>query len=98
MSLSKDFNMNLSLYTLLGGGVFGFENKPYPGLSGGLGQRFYFSPKFALRFDMRLNAHMAPVPFLENRIKTRDPVPTFSEFKEKLAFDTTLDFGFSYLF
>lgn len=98
MSLTKNYNMNLSLYTLLGGGLFAFQNKSYPGLSAGLGQRFYFTPQLSLRFDMRLNTHMAPVPFLENRIKTKDPKPEYSEFQEKVAFDTTLDIGLSYIF
>jgi outer membrane beta-barrel protein len=98
MSLSKDYNMNLSLYGLLGGGFFGFKNKSYPGLSAGLGQKFYLNNQFSFRFDLRANVHQAPNPFLANRMKTSQPAPTYDDFKDRLAIATVLDFGVSFLF
>lgn len=98
MSLSKDYNMNLALYGLLGGGFFGYQNKSYPGLSAGLGQKFYLNNQFSLRFDLRANVHQGPNPFLTNRMKTTQPAPTYTDFKDQLVIATVLDFGMSLLF
>ncbi|OQW47215.1 MAG: hypothetical protein A4S09_15585 [Proteobacteria bacterium SG_bin7] len=53
ISLTKQFVMNLMLYGLVGGGAINYGGDVYPALSLGLGQKFYFTKKLALRLDLR---------------------------------------------
>jgi outer membrane beta-barrel protein len=53
ISLTKQFVINLMLYGLLGGGAINFGGDIYPVISVGLGQKFYFTKKLALRLDLR---------------------------------------------
>lgn len=103
MSLTKDSVVNLSLYTTIAGGLVKYSHKSYPAIAPGIGQKFYFSPNVALRFDMRLYMHQAPIPFLDGYLKNpptgaADPVPTFDQFAERLTFTTVLDAGLTVLF
>lgn len=97
MSITKQSVINFSLYSTLAGGLVQYQHKSYPALAPGLGQKFYFGKNFALRFDLRLYMHQAPIPFLAGRIKASDPVPEFSEFQERLTYTTLLDVGLSWL-
>ncbi len=63
MSFTKDYIMNLSLYGLGGIGGIYIGDKTFPVLNFGLGQKFYFSPHFALRFDLRVLMYQGPDPF-----------------------------------
>ncbi|MCX7977458.1 MAG: outer membrane beta-barrel domain-containing protein [Bdellovibrionaceae bacterium] len=98
MSLAKNVVSNLSLFTSMGLSQSKYTHKSYIGFFLGLGQKFYFGRNLALRFDLRLNGSPAPIPFLEGRMKTSDPVPTMGEFNERLHWMTSLDVGLSYLF
>lgn len=99
MSLTKNTVLNLSLYTTVGAGIVKYVHKSYPAIAPGLGQKFYLGKHFALRFDMRLFMHQAPIPFLDNALKPgTDPVPSFDRFEERLTFTTMLDAGLTYLF
>lgn len=98
MSLTKETVFNLSLYTTLAAGVVKYTHKSYPALAPGIGQKFYFSRNFAVRFDLRLFMHQAPIPFLDGFLKSTDPKPTLDQFGERLTFTTMLDAGLSYLF
>lgn len=107
MSLSKDTVFNTSLYTTLAGGMVKFSHKSYPAVAAGLGQKFYFGPHFALRFDFRLFVNKAPIPFLDskgctqpgiNESCTTQPKPTPDDFDERITYTTVLDAGLSWLF
>jgi outer membrane beta-barrel protein len=60
LSFTKEFVMNLSLYGLAGAGALMIGDKVFPLVSAGLGQKFYFNPRFALRFDLRLLVYNGP--------------------------------------
>ena len=98
MSLTKSTVINTILYGSGSLGVVKYENKTYPGIGVGLGQKFFFTPQWALRFDLRLYANQAPIPFLKGKMKDTDPKPTFDDFDERLTYTTNLDIGLSYLF
>lgn len=63
MSFTKDSIMNLSLFGLAGIGGIYIGDKTFPVVSVGLGQKFYFNPNFALRFDLRVLMYNGPDPF-----------------------------------
>lgn len=100
MSLSKKVTTHLSLYGLFGLGMAIFENKSYPALNLGLGQKFFFTKNLAARFDLRLVMHNAPVPTSapDKGLRTNRPVPEKSEFDDSLTYNTNLDIGLIYLF
>ncbi len=89
MSLSKSAVINTMLLGSLSLGMIQFSNKSYPALAVGFGQKFYFTPQWALRFDLRLYANEAPVPFVK---------PGTTTYEDRLTFTTNLDFGLNYLF
>ncbi|UOE99712.1 outer membrane beta-barrel domain-containing protein [Bdellovibrio reynosensis] len=98
MSISKSIVFNTLLFGSASAGMVKYIHKSYPAVAVGMGQKFYFTKDWAVRFDLRLYAHQAPVPFLASRMKTTDPTPEYSEFEERLTFTTNLDVGLSYLF
>jgi outer membrane beta-barrel protein len=98
MSLTKSWVLNTALYGSLAGGMIKYQNKSYPALALGIGEKFYFTKNFSLRVDLRVYGNQAPVPFLAGHMKESDPVPTFDDFEEKFQTATTLDVGLSYLF
>jgi outer membrane beta-barrel protein len=98
ISLTKQGVMNLSLYPIAGLGMTKFEHKMYPGLNGGIGQKFYFNKSLALRIDFKIQYQQTVNPFLgNNRLKVgQHPDP--GEFSDKWDIGTVLDVGMSYLF
>ncbi len=97
MSITKDLVMQLSLYFFAGGGIINYTGGSFPVLNGGLGQKFYFTKNFAIRFDLRGLLYQGPnvldekVPStLQNATET---VPS-DAFNEKLFFETLLSVGF----
>ena len=60
ISITKEFVMNLSLYGFVGGGVFGIGDSTNPAVDIGLGQNFYLSKSFALKFDLRFMVYQGP--------------------------------------
>lgn len=101
MSLTKSGVFNLILFASASGGVVQYEHKSYPAAALGLGQKFFFTNQFALRLDLRLYAHQAPIPFLSTPttgVNTGKAAPEFSEFQERMTYTTNLDLGLSYLF
>lgn len=103
MSLSKSLVFNTMLFGSVAGGVIKYVHKTYPAVAFGLGQKFYFDKNWALRFDLRLYANEAPVPFLKNALRvppspSPDPVPEHNRFQDRLTLTTNLEFGLSYLF
>lgn len=98
MSLSKNTVFNLSLYGTGAIGLVQFSHKSFPAIALGLGQKFYFSKNFSFRFDMRLYAHNAPIPFLADHTRVEQPAAPHSDYKDRLTLTTNLDAGISYLF
>ncbi|MFS4459653.1 outer membrane beta-barrel domain-containing protein [Bdellovibrio sp. HCB2-146] len=89
MSLSKSLVVNTTLLGSIGVGAVQYDNKTYPALAVGLGQKFYFNPHWALRFDLRLYANEAPIPFV---------APSATTYDDRMTYTTTLDVGLTYLF
>lgn len=98
MSLTKSVVLNTVLFGSASAGAIQYQHKTYPGIALGLGQKFYFNKQWAFRFDLRLFANQAPIPFKKDGLKPTDPVPSLSSFDERLTYTTTLDVGLSYLF
>ncbi len=106
MSMTKSTVLNLSLFGSLAAGMVQYQQKSYPAIALGLGQKFFFTNHFAFRADLRLYVHQAPIPFLDHALRDGtgtkpggpDPVPTSGQFQERLTYTTNLDAGFSYLF
>lgn len=105
MSLTKSIVINTMLFGSGALGMVKFENKTYPALALGLGQKFYFTPKWAVRFDLRLYMNQAPIPFKKDSMNDgslnpgdADAIPDKGTFEERLTYTTNLDVGLSYLF
>ncbi len=99
MSLSKKTVFNMHVLGSLAAGFVKYQHKTYPAVAIGAGQKIYFGKSWGFRFDLRLYAHNAPVPFLGNdQLKEPTPPPSYSEFKERMHFISVLDVGVSYLF
>lgn len=100
LSLTKNYVMNLSTYGLagLGGIQIGDALNPVVGL--GFGQKFYFTPNFALRFDLRMLIYQGP-----DVAGTGYPAPTAnaggevssSRFNKRIYTNSVLSLGAIYL-
>ena len=84
--------MNLSLYGLLGAGMIAIGDSSRPVVSAGLGQKFYFSPNFGLRFDLQVLAYRGPDPVSTDLSKTTTVQPT-SVFTDKTYISPILSIG-----
>ncbi len=99
MSISKNTTMNTHLQGLLSLGMTKYENQMYPGVTAGVGYKFYFSPRVSLRTDLRLFIHQAPIPFKRGALRApTDPVPDKGSFKERIHYTNLLDVGLNWLF
>ena len=104
MSLSKSLVLNTILYGSGSVGMIQYQSKTYPAIAVGIGQKFYFTKRWALRFDLRLYVNQAPIPFLSGALHdgsaghTADPVPSYGQFNDRITYTTNLDLGLSYLF
>lgn len=96
LSFTKDYVMNLHLYGLAGIGAFGIGDSNNPVLAVGLGQKFYFSPSWAFRFDLRGLIYQGPDP-TSIRLDNKTSVQPSSSFSQKLFIEGLLNFGVSYL-
>jgi len=84
ISLTKQKSMNFSLFCLAGIGLVQFSDATEPALNVGFGQKFYFNPNMAFRFDLGLTMFQGPDPTSINL----PPGPELSS----SAFDSTLYF------
>ena len=99
MSFTKHGVLNMGIHTSVLAGMVNYVHKSYVGIGLGIGQKFWFTDSLALRMDLRMMTHQAPIPFLEGKMKTSDlPKPSYSEFSERMTFTTVLDAGLTYLF
>lgn len=95
ISLSKQTVMNLTLFGTAGLGMIGIGDTQKPGLNIGLGQNFYFSPNFALRYDLRLLAFKGPDT--STRALPANENPTTSDFEESMFLNTLITLGAVFL-
>lgn len=99
MSITKSLVFNTLLFGSASLGAVKYEHKTYPAIALGLGQKFFFTKQWALRFDLRLYANQAPIPFLGGGVmQPGSPAPSAGDFSERLTYTTNLDIGLSYLF
>lgn len=62
ISITKTKAMNLALYGLGGLGAVKWTDKTEPLVNVGIGQKLYFNPSMALRFDLQLMTYRGPDP------------------------------------
>lgn len=101
ISLTKQFVMNLMLYGLIGGGAINVGGDVYPALSLGLGQKFYFTKKLALRMDLRsimFNGPNVVDPKDANAYRTQSREFAGSEFNNILTLTNVLFGGLEFQF
>lgn len=96
LSFTKDYVMNLHLYGLAGAGMYGIGDASSPVVSVGLGQKFYFTPSLAFRFDLRILAYQGPDP-TSGHLELKTTVQPNSAFEKKMFFEGLLNVGVSYL-
>ncbi len=97
LSLTKDFVMNLSLFGFVGGGGFKIGDELNPTLDVGLGQKFYFTPSSALRFDLRFNFYQGP-DVVGSTIPATGGTVSASNFTKRLFIGSLLSVSYVYLF
>lgn len=99
ISLSKKDIMNLSLYTQAGLGITQFSHKSYPGVSFGIGQRFYFTPQLAFKLEAKLQYLGMVNPFLGGgQLKKTNPRPAPEAFSDLYRFATLVEAGLIWMF
>ncbi|AZZ37677.1 outer membrane beta-barrel domain-containing protein [Bdellovibrio sp. qaytius] len=98
LSLSKLAVINTTIYASGSAGMVAYENKSYPAVAVGLGERFYFNRSLSLKTDLRLFMHQAPIPFKKGSMLISNPTPAPDSFKERLTYTTNLEVGLNYLF
>lgn len=102
ISLSKDINMNLSLYGFGGLGMVKWTDVSKIGVDAGFGQKLYFTPNSALRFDMLLGIYQGPDPTNPNTtnhyLQTGGGPLGSSSFATTTYFRPFMTFGYVYLF
>jgi outer membrane beta-barrel protein len=97
VSVSKTRAMNIALYGLAGGGLVSWsDGEMSPMLNAGIGQKFYFSPRFALRADLEMKIYQGPditsEPLLTGSSKLKS-----SDFSDETYFRPFLTVGFVFL-
>lgn len=96
ISIAKDFIMNLSLYGLAGAGMIGVGDAYNPAINVGIGQKFYFTPNFALRFDFRFLAYQGPDVLSKNLSGASSQVAA-AQFSQTTNYISLLSFGAVFL-
>lgn len=97
MSLTKDFVLNTILFASAAAEMTKYVHKTYPGVALGIGQKFYFNERLALRFDMRFHANQSPNPVIKG-VKVGEAIPDHGDFPDHTSYSTTLEAGLSFLF
>ncbi len=81
--------MNLSLFGFIGAGAFSLSSKTVPALDVGIGQNFYFTPNWGMRFDLKVVAYKGPDATSVSLKPVDNPQP--SAFEERYFFNTYLN-------
>lgn len=95
ISFSRQTVMNLSLFGLAGIGVLQTGGLSNIALDLGFGQNFYFTPRLAARFDLKLLMYNGP-DATSRELNTTDN-PSEDAFTKELQFKTYLSLGLVYL-
>lgn len=98
ISLTKKFVVNLMLYGLGGIGLINIGGENYPVLTLGLGQKFYFSKKMALRVDLRSIMYNGPNVVDHTNYNNRGAEVPPAEFGKTLTLSNVLTAGLEVLF
>ena len=96
LSISKKLVMNTALYSLLGAGGLGLGGKILPVVTGGLGQKFYFTKSTALRIDLRLVGYQGPNPLSVHLPDVEETLPV-EAFQQHFILSSQLTVGFVFL-
>lgn len=90
ISLTKQYVMNLSLYGFAGLASIDDGDSSRIALNVGIGQKFYLSNNFALRFDLNVYAYEGVDPTSKNLPNNGGPVLPASEFDTTTLIGSTL--------
>ncbi len=96
LSFTKDYVMNLHLYGLVGVGMYGIGDSSNPVIAAGFGEKFYFTPSWAFRFDLRAMAYQGP-DVTSLRLDNKTSTQAASSFEQKLFIEGLLNVGVSYM-
>lgn len=96
ISFSRQTVMNLTLFGLAGIGVVQTGGTSNVALNLGFGQNFYFTPRLAARFDLKLLMYNGPDATSKD-LDTSNPTPADDAFGKDLIFRTYLSLGLVYL-
>ncbi|MCB0356103.1 MAG: outer membrane beta-barrel domain-containing protein [Bdellovibrionales bacterium] len=100
ISLSKQFVMNIALYGLAGLTNVTFSDTSSIGAVAGLGQKFYFSKNFGIRFDLIGLTYSGPDPTSSkvtlNPVTVKEQVSS-SDLDKTLYFRSFFNLGLVYL-
>ncbi len=96
ISLSKQANMNLSLFGVAGGGVLMMGGIACPAIDVGFGQNFYMSKNAAVRFDLKLVMFNGP-DATSLRLDNSTPAPDEGNFSKDWFFKTFMSLGLVFL-
>lgn len=104
MSLSKSIVFNLTTFGSASAGLVKYQNKAYPGIAAGFGQKYHMGRNLSLRLDLRMFIHNAPIPFYPSAgggqpsLNPSSPAPTHAQFSERITYTTNVDVGLAYMF
>lgn len=97
VSISKTRAMNLALYGLAGGGFMSWSDGEFsPVLNAGIGQKFYFTPQFALKADLQMKIYQGP-DITSKDLDAGGPKRDSSYFSEETFFRPFLTIGAVFL-
>ncbi len=96
ISTTKDSAMNLSLHGMAGGGMVSWGDSMEPMVNVGMGQRLYFTPNAALRFDLNLMMYQGPDP-TSKPLTATGPSRDSDYFTKTLYFRSFLTAGLVFL-
>jgi outer membrane beta-barrel protein len=96
ISVTKEFTMNLGVYGVGGLGTIQVGDAMHILGDVGIGQKLYFTPNFALRFDFRVMAYNGPDILSTNLSDKTGAVPS-AQFGEKINYSSLLSLGAVFL-
>jgi outer membrane beta-barrel protein len=100
ISLTKHYVMNMHFFLTAGAGFVAIGEKNFPTGAIGLGQKFYFTDRFAFRFDMRVLMHQGPNVLKytgAGTLSTQTGDVSTSNFETGTFFPITLNAGLVFL-
>lgn len=100
ISISKDYVMNIVLYGLAGLTQVAFSDSTSIGAVAGIGQKFYLTQNFGLRFDLLGTTYSGPDPTTAANLNPTLITSQVSStsLKETIYFRTFFNFGLVYIF